>query len=118
MSSAIAIVFLRTTRILSARCLGSYRFIGLSSPCKTHSARPIEALPTALTHSLPSHRRLSEGRQTCAAHRSGGGHNGVPRECAPPATFAESTTLPCNLRPSRREAPASTRYASHPIDRL
>src|SRR5262245_39664060 len=28
MSSAIAIVFLRTTRILSASCFGVYRFIG------------------------------------------------------------------------------------------
>src|SRR5882724_10704829 len=32
MSSAIAIVFLRTTRILSASCFGVYRFISLSSP--------------------------------------------------------------------------------------
>src|SRR6266478_5580352 len=52
MSSAIAIVFLRTTRMLAASCLDSYKFIALLSKTLTHGLVRRGSAPRFITRPL------------------------------------------------------------------
>src|SRR5260370_40560041 len=108
MSSAIAIVFLRTTRMLSTSCLGSYKFIAL--------------LSKTLTHGLVRHGRrlvlLPVGYQDWALALAGLRASALPSILAVIARFTEAGTNASMMRFSRPGTilDRSSRSALRPSD--